>query len=104
MIRHIVMFNARNAADVPAIRDGLAVLGGISHARRFEVGLNTRRDALSSDVDVIVYAEFDDEAALAAYKADPLYAESIGRVRHLRDMRVVADYVVEDAVVVDRRG
>ena len=56
MIRHIVMFNARNAADVPAIRDGLAVLGGIRHARRFEVGLNTRRDALSSDVDVIVYA------------------------------------------------
>ena len=104
MIRHIVMFSAKTPADLAAVRNGLAILGGIPHARRFEVGTNTKRDALSSDVDLIVYAEFDDEAALAAYKADPLYAESIARVRHLRDLRIVADYVVEDAVIADRRG
>ena len=55
-------------------------------------------------LDPAAEADEADEAALAAYKADPLYAESIARVRHLRDLRVVADYVVEDAVIADRRG
>ncbi|TKB41462.1 MAG: Dabb family protein, partial [Mesorhizobium sp.] len=74
MIRHIVFFSARNKADVEAVRTGLLALGKIPHSRHFEVTLNTKVDPLSDEIDVVVYAEFEDEAALAAYKAHPLYA------------------------------
>jgi len=42
-------------------------------------------------VDVVVYGEFADEAALAAYKAHPTYAEATKRVRPLRELRYAAD-------------
>ncbi len=91
-IRHVVFFRAKDKADLPRIREGLSLLGGIPHASHFEVCDNTRADAISGEVDVIVYAEFPDRAALDAYKADPIYQESIDRVRPLRDMRVAADF------------
>jgi hypothetical protein len=91
-LRHVVFFSAKNKADVPQIMAGLRLLSGIPHARVFEVRENLRRDALSSEADVIVYAEFDSEEALAAYKAHPLYEESIRAVRPLREMRVAADF------------
>ena len=43
-------------------------------------------DQIGNDVDVVVYAEFADEAALAAYKAHPTYAEATRRVRPLREV------------------
>jgi quinol monooxygenase YgiN len=45
-----------------------------------------------AQVDLVVYAEFTDEAALAAYKADPIYAECIALVRPLRELRIAADF------------
>ncbi len=94
MIRHIVFFSARDKADLPAIVKGLGELGKIPHARHFEVALNGKVDPMGNDVDVIVYAEFDDAQALAAYKADPIYAESTRTVRPLRELRLSADYEV----------
>ena len=91
-IRHVVFFSAKDKADVARIREGLSILVGIPHASHFEVCENSRADGLSGEVDVIVYAEFPDRAALDAYKADPIYQESIDRVRPLRDMRVAADF------------
>ncbi len=93
MIRHIVFFNARNPEDVSKIAEGLAILGDIPHSDFFEVGINRKVDQLGTDVDVIVYAEFKDEAALAAYKAHPIYQQAIDRVRPLREMRHAADFV-----------
>jgi len=91
-LRHVVFFSARDKADIPRIMAGLEVLSAIPHSRCFEVRQNTQSDALSSEVDVIVYAEFDSAKALAAYKADPLYETSIKAVRPLRDMRIAADF------------
>ena len=91
-IRHVVFFSAKDKADIPKIVEGLQMLSGIPHSSAFEVRQNSQRDALSSEVDVIVYAEFDNEQALAAYKADPLYEASIKAVRPLRDMRIAADF------------
>ena len=71
---------------------GLELLAGIPNATFFEVRQNTQNDTLSSEVDVIVYAEFDSAGALAAYKAHPLYETSIKAVRPLRDMRIAADF------------
>ncbi len=93
MIRHIVCFSAKRREDVEAIREGLTALGTIPHSTRFEVTLNTKVDPLSNEVDVVVYAEFADEAALAAYKAHPTYAATTAKVRPMRELRVSADVI-----------
>lgn len=94
MIRHIVFFTAKTEGNLEAICDGLALLGTIPQARHFEVRRNTKVDQISNEVDVVVYAEFADAAALAAYKAHPTYAEATRRVRPLRELRLSADVEV----------
>ncbi len=93
MIRHIVFFTAKQREDLEAIREGLRALGTIPHSTLFEVSLNTKVDPLSDEIDVVVYAEFPDEAALAAYKAHPTYAETTANVRPMRELRLSADVV-----------
>lgn len=93
MIRHIVFFSVRRREDVEAVRSGLLALGKIPHSTHFEVTLNTKVDLFSNAIDVVVYAEFEDEAALAAYKADPIYADTTSRVKPLRELRYSADVV-----------
>ncbi|MGC8470438.1 MAG: Dabb family protein, partial [Acetobacteraceae bacterium] len=78
--------------DVGAILAGLSLLREIPHATRLEVVENGRIDEIGNEVDVVVYGEFADAAALAAYKAHPLYQESIQRVRPLREIRLAADF------------
>lgn len=91
-IRHVVFFSAKDKADVARIIEGLSRLGKIPQTEVFEVRQNTRDDALSGEVDVIVYAEFANADALAAYKAHPIYQESIDIVRPLRELRIAADF------------
>lgn len=92
MIRHIVFFTARRPEDIVTIRTGLQRLGEIPHASAFEVVANGKVDPMGNEIDVVVYAEFADEAALAAYKAHPIYAETTDRVRPLRELRYSADF------------
>ena len=54
---------------------------------------------LDQGIDLVVYGEFEDEQALAAYKAHPLYEESIRRVKPLRGDRFAEDYRAGDAVM-----
>ncbi|AEI92831.1 Dabb family protein [Roseobacter litoralis] len=91
-IRHVVFFSAKDKVDLPRIIDGLSLLADIPHSEVFEVRQNTRDDALSSEVDVVVYAEFASNEALSAYKAHPLYLKAIDIVRPLRDLRIAADF------------
>lgn len=91
MIRHIVFFSVRRKEEVEAVRTGLLTLGKIPHSRLFEVSLNTKVDPFGDEIDIVVYAEFEDEAALAAYKAHPLYAETTAKVRPQRELRFSAD-------------
>ncbi len=91
-IRHIVFFSAKDKANIPAILAGLQELAKIPHSDVFEVRENTKGDAWSREVDVIVYGEFANEDALAAYKADPIYAHAITVVKPLRDLRIAADF------------
>jgi len=93
MLRHIVFFNLPDRENYQTVRDGLELLTGIPHARHLEIGLVESRDPISEQVDFVVYGEFDDEAALAAYKAHPIYQKSIDIVRPLRELRVAADYL-----------
>jgi hypothetical protein len=91
MIRHIVFFSAKNPNDIEAIREGLSTLGKIPHHQKFEVGLNRKTDPKSDAIDVVVYAEFPDDAALAAYRAHPVYKEAVKIVKPLRELRFSAD-------------
>ncbi|WEX07400.1 Dabb family protein [Chelativorans sp. AA-79] len=93
MIRHIVFFSAARREDIDRIAEDLNGLARIPHSDFFEIGLNRKVDQLGTDVDVVVYAEFRDEAALAAYKAHPIYAETTAKVRPLRELRIAADFV-----------
>ena len=93
MIRHIVFFTAAAPENLDAICEGLELLGTIPHSTHFEVTRNTKVDQISNEVDVVVYGEFADEAALAAYKAHPTYAEATRRVRPLREIRLSADVI-----------
>ena len=105
MIRHIVFFTARSAEDLPDIIEGLKLLGTIPHSSHFEVTQNRKVDQISNDVDVVVYAEFESEAALRAYKAHPTYAEATRRVRPLRELRFAADVpAATEAVSAVRRS
>ncbi|CAN7643227.1 stress responsive protein [Metarhizobium album] len=98
MIRHIVFFTARSDEDRAAIEAGLSLLTVIPHALTLEVGTNVKKDQLGNEVDFVVYGEFADEAALAAYKAHPNYQISIDRVRPIRELRMAADYDADKAV------
>jgi len=91
-IRHVVLFSAKDEADVARIRDGLSMLADIPHSSTFEVVQNSRVDSLSGEIDVVVYAEFEDQAAMKAYKDHPIYQKAIDVVRPLRDMRIAADF------------
>ncbi|MDQ6437910.1 Dabb family protein [Mesorhizobium sp. LHD-90] len=91
MIRHIVFFSATHPDEAAAIETGLRRLGNIPHSTLFEVARNLKVDPLCDAIDVVVYAEFEDEAALAAYKAHPLYGETTRQVRPLRELRFSAD-------------
>lgn len=95
MIRHIVFFSARDKADMDAIVEGLSVLAKIPHSLHFEISRNMHADRISSDIDIVVYGEFADEAALAAFKSHPLYQQSTDSVRPLRELRFAADYDTE---------
>lgn len=96
MIRHIVFFSVRSGEDVEKVRVGLLALGQIPHSRLFEVTLNSKVDPLCDKIDLVVYAEFEDAAALAAYKAHPIYAETTNKVRPMRELRFSADVVAAD--------
>ena len=96
MIRHIVFFTAKDPADLPRIVEGLELLGQIPHSEHFEVVRNSKVDQFGNDVAVVVYGEFADEAALAAYKAHPIYAEATRRVRPLREIRYAADFTAHE--------
>jgi hypothetical protein len=91
LIRHIVFFSVKPTVDVETVRSGLEVLGSIPHSRHFEVTVNRKIDLYANEIDVVVYAEFEDEAALKAFKADPVYAETTRKVRPLRELRFSAD-------------
>ena len=92
MIRHVVLFSVRDPADLDLVQGALSRLAEIPEARRLEVTRNLKRDGLSAEIDLVVYGEFADLAALDRYKAHPIYAESIRIVRPRREIRIAVDF------------
>ncbi len=91
-IRHIVFFTSKDPANITRVCDGLSMLADIPFVRHFEVGTNLNKDKYGNEVDIIVYAEFEDEAAMQAYRNHPIYEECVRLVRPMREMRFAADF------------
>ncbi len=91
MIRHIVLFNAKEEKDIDAVYNGLKKLESIEGNWLLTITKNKKVDQIANDVDVVVYGEFPNEDALRSYKSHPIYEECIQIVRPLRDMRVAVD-------------
>ena len=91
MSRHIVFFRVKEGHDIETVREGLERLGTIPHADLFEVLPNMQVDPMGNDIDLVVYSEFRDEAALFAFKAHPTYDATTQYVRPMREIRYSAD-------------
>lgn len=91
LIRHIVFFTAKSPENVAKVREGLKPLATIPGSTVFEVLENKRIDPIGNEIDIVVYAEFPDEHALAAFKAHPIYSATTAQVRPLRELRFSAD-------------
>ncbi len=93
MIKHIVMWKLKNAADAPHFKaqlDSCAHL--VAGMLRFEVAIRT--PALAANCDVVLYSEFDDAAALDAYQAHPHHQQISAGLGALRETRSVLDYEI----------
>jgi hypothetical protein len=91
MIRHIVFFTLKNPSETAAVMAKLERLGSIPGSTLFEVRPNQKADQIGNDIDIVVYSEFPDLAALRAYKKHPTYADVTADVRPLRELRFAAD-------------
>ncbi|WOC15781.1 Dabb family protein [Pseudochrobactrum sp. MP213Fo] len=92
MIRHIVFFSVKEDQDVEDVCQRLRALATIPHSECFEVVRNSKVDPMCDRIDLVVYGEFRDEAALAAFKAHPTYDATTQAVRPLREFRYSADF------------
>ena len=93
MIKHIVMWKLKDAADAPNFKARLDTCKGLVPGMRvFEVA--TRTAGLDANCDVVLYSEFDDSAALAAYQNHP-HHQHISHTLGPRDTRSVLDYETE---------
>ncbi|HCY16798.1 MAG: stress responsive protein [Curvibacter sp. GWA2_64_110] len=99
MIRHIVMWNVRG--DTPAEKArGIAQLrrsfeglrGRIPGLLHLEIGVDVSR--VDYACDVVLYSEFESQAALDAYGTHPEHLRVKDEVAELRIARHQVDYVV----------
>jgi len=90
MIKHIVLWRLKNKADVARVKQELeSMRGKIPGLLSLEVGVNF---AENSPVDVGLYSEFPDRAALNAYADHPVHAPVKQVVGSLVAERWVLDY------------
>lgn len=97
MIKHVVMWRvagstpAEKAANVRRLRESFHSLRGrIPGMTRLEIGVDTSR--VDYACDVVLYSEFESQAALAAYASHPDHLRVKGEVEGLRIARHQVDY------------
>jgi len=95
MLRHIVMMKFRNretaketAGKVKTMLDGLVPV--INELKRMEVGINVNTKPAAYDL--VLTADFDDEAGLNAYRAHPDHVKILDFMKEVVDKTTVVDY------------
>jgi quinol monooxygenase YgiN len=93
MIKHIVMWKLKDAAEAPRFKALLDTCQGlVPGMREFEVAVRT--GDLEANHDVVLYSVFDDAAALQSYVVHPTHQEIVATLGTLRESRSVFDYAV----------
>ena len=100
MIKHIVMWNVRGdtpqerAGNVRRLKAGFEALRGrIPGMSRLEIGVNT--SGVDYACDLVLYSEFEDQAALDGYASHPEHLDLRSRLGDLRLARHQVDYEAE---------
>ena len=97
MVKHIVMWNLRG--ETPAQKHAAvallksrfeALVGIVPGLRLLEIGADT--SAVDYACDVVLYAEFDSQAALDAYAGHPAHTRVRQEIGDLRTARHQVDY------------
>jgi hypothetical protein len=101
LIRHIVMWNVRGAtpadkaANIARLRAAFEGLRGrIPGLLHLEIGVDTSR--VDYACDVVLYSEFETQAALEAYGTHPEHLRVRQELGDLRSARHQVDYPVEE--------
>jgi quinol monooxygenase YgiN len=99
MVKHIVMWNLRG--ETPAHKRAAiallksrfeALVGVVPGLRRLEIGADT--SGVDYACDVVLYSEFESQAALDAYAGHPAHARVRQELGDLRTARHQVDYAV----------
>ena len=94
MIRHIVMWKLKDAANAAHFKTQLdSCRQLVPGMLAFEVAIRT--PGLEANCDVVLYSEFENSAALAAYQKHPHHQLISSGLGALRDTRTVLDYEVQ---------
>lgn len=100
MVKHIVMWKLKDFAEgssrienAKRIKELLENLKDkVAEIKSIEVGININNS--DSAYDVVLYSEFEDEAALEAYQNHPEHIKVADFIGKAREHRVVVDYIV----------
>ena len=95
MLRHIVMMKFKNrdtaseiSLKVKKMLDGLVPV--VDSLNRMEVGMNINQKPAAYDL--VLTADFDDEAGLNAYRSHPDHVHILNLMREVVDKTTVVDY------------
>jgi hypothetical protein len=101
LIRHIVMWKVRGdtagekAANIDQLKRSFGSLRGrVPGLLHLEVGVDTSR--VDYACDVVLYSEFESQAALDAYATHPEHLRVKQELGDMRTQRHQVDYPVED--------
>jgi quinol monooxygenase YgiN len=99
MIRHIVMWNIRGntaqekAANIGKLQRGFESLRGrVPGLLHVEIGVDTSR--VDYACDVVLYSEFESQAALDAYATHPEHLRVKNEIGDIRTQRHQVDYAL----------
>ena len=100
MIKHIVMWKLKDQAEgndkqanALLMKEKLdAIVNLVPGMLKLEVGIDMDLDAASFDV--VLYSEFEDKDALAAYQVHPEHKAVFPFISAVRESRFAVDYTV----------
>lgn len=100
MVKHIVMWKLKDFAEGSSrienakhIKELLESLKDkIAEIKSIEAGININNS--DSAYDVVLYSEFEDDAALEAYQNHPEHIKVADFIGKVKEHRVVVDYIV----------
>ena len=98
MLKHVVMWKLKETAEgktkaenAQFMKEHLEALWGVvPELKSVEVGINVKKSDMAYDA--VLIAEFENEAALAAYKIHPEPVKISSYCKKIRESRVVVDF------------